>query len=366
MRIVLTGGGTGGHIVPLVVVAKKIKEKAADAEFVFIGPKGELEEKLMGEAGIPTKALMAGKIRRYFSFWHFWDPIKMFLGIFQALWHLLIHMPDAIFSKGGYASFPVVFAGWVYRIPILTHESDSVPGLANSIIGKFSNRVAVSYPEAAKEFPAAQVLLTGNPLREDIHRGDAGKARRMFALNESKKTIFVYGGSQGSRTVNNKIIELLPELLRKFQVIHQTGTSHLEEVKRKAGELGIKAGHDGYYLLGFIGEELKDILAAADLIISRAGANSISEIAANAKPAILIPIHQSANNHQGMNAYSIARTGGCIVLEESNLGENMLLSKINEIADNENTRRVLAENIRGFYHADAADKIAEGILGMIR
>lgn len=366
MRIVLTGGGTGGHLFPLAAVAEKIKEKRFDAEFLFIGPDGKMENQIMGRYNIPIKNIKVGKMRRYFSLMNFVDFFKVIAGVFQSLWILLRYMPDVIFSKGGYASFPVVFVGWLYRIPILIHDSDATPGMANSVLGKFADRVAVSYPEAEREFPADQVVLTGNPIRLDIASGDIQKANELFHLSPQRKTIFVYGGSQGSKIINDKIIDLLPELLRKYQVIHQTGDKNFEEASRRAGELGIKAGHDGYYPVAFIGDELKDILAVSDLVISRAGANSISEIAANSKPAILIPIEKSANNHQRMNAYSVARIGGCIVLEEGNLGGNLLLSRINEILDDENLKNKLSENIRKFYHPEATDRLADGILGLVK
>lgn len=366
MKIILTGGGTGGHILPLIAVAKKIKEQAPDAEFLFMGPRGKLEKELMDGAGIPTKAVMVGKMRRYFSLLNFLDFFKMPVGVLQALWILLIEMPDIIFSKGGYASVPAVVAGWIYRIPILIHESDSVPGLANEILGKLSDRVAVSYPEAEKNFSSAQVVLTGNPLREDIAAGDPDAARKMFGFSEAKKIIFVWGGSQGAKSINDKTVNILPELLRKYYVIHQTGEKSFEDTKRRAGELGIKAGHGGYCPVAFIGDELKHILAAADLIISRAGANSISEIAANGKPAIIIPISKFSNGHQLENAFSLAKMEACIVLEESNLGENLFLSRIEEIMNNEELRKKLSENIKNFYHADAAERIAEGILSMIK
>lgn len=366
MRIVLTGGGSGGHLMPLVTVAEKIKEKHPDAEFLFMGPKGKLEDLIIGGAGIPARQILSGKMRRYFSFWNFLDMLKIPLGFFQSLWVLLEYMPDAIFSKGGYACLPVVLAGWLYRIPILIHESDSVIGLANSMLGKFATRVAVSYPEAEKEFPDSQVVLTGNPIRSDITLGDRIRARQAFSLSESKKVIFVCGGSQGAKSLNDKIVTILPELLKKYQVIHQTGESNFEDVVRKAGELGIKAGREGYHPIAFIGEELKDIYAATDLVITRASANFLSEIAANGKPAIAIPLESSANGHQKMNAYSIARMGGCVVLEENNLGEHMLLEKIDEIMNDEALKKSLSENIRQFYHADAAYKIAEGVVGMIK
>ncbi|MFZ2188638.1 MAG: undecaprenyldiphospho-muramoylpentapeptide beta-N-acetylglucosaminyltransferase [Candidatus Moraniibacteriota bacterium] len=366
MRIILAGGGTGGHLTPLVAVARKIREKVPEVEFYFIGPKGKLEDDIMGQENIPIRNIQTGKLRRYFSFRNILDFFKIPLGIVKSMWLLLVLMPDAIFSKGGYASFPVVVAGWLYRIPILIHESDSNPGLANSMLGKFSQRVAVAYPEAEKYFPAAQVVLTGNPLSATIDKGDVNRARQVFGLTESKKVIYVTGGSQGARSINEKILRILPQLLYKYQIIHQTGESNFKEVVRMAGELGFKAGREGYYPVAFIKENIEDIFAVADLVISRGSATTISEIAANKKPAILIPLETSASDHQRMNAYSLARIGGCVVMEENNMGEHMLLEKIDEIMDNETLRNSLSANIGTFYHPDAAEKIADGILGMIK
>ncbi len=366
MRIILTGGGTGGHLTPLVAVAKKIQEKVPEAEFYFIGPKGRLEDDIIGRENIPIRNIMTGKLRRYFSFQNIIDFFKIPFGVLKSMWLLFVLMPDAIFSKGGSASFPVVVVGWLYRIPILIHESDSNPGLANSMLGKLSTRVAVSYLEAEKYFPAAQVVLTGNPLREGIDKGSAEKARQFLGFTESRKVIFVWGGSQGAKSINDRIVRLLPQLLHKYQVVHQTGENNFEEVGRMAGELGYKAGHAGYYAVPFLKEELVDVLAAADLVISRAGSTSIAEIAANKKPAIIVPLETSASDHQRMNAYSLARIGGCVVMEENNMGENMLLEKIDEIMNNNELRNKLAENIGTFYHPDAAEKIADGILGMIK
>lgn len=365
MRIVLTGGGTGGHLTPLVAVAKKIREKVPEAEFLFIGPKGKLEDEIMGRENIPIRNIPVGKLRRYFSLANLIDPFRVLGGIFKSLWLLLFHMPDAVFSKGGYASFPVVVAAWVYRIPVMIHESDSNPGLANSMLGKFADRVAVAYPEAEKYFPAAQVVLTGNPLREDINQGDAARARQSLGFTESRKTIFIWGGSQGAKSINERVLRILPQLMHKYQVIHQTGENNFEEVERMAGELGFKVGHDGYYAAPFFREDLKDILAVSDLVISRAGSTSIAEIAANRKPAIIIPLESSAGDHQRMNAYSLARIGGCIVMEENNMGEHMLLEKIDEILSDEALAKRLADNIATFYHPDATERIAQGILGMI-
>lgn len=366
MKIVLTGGGTGGHLMPLITVAQKIKQQSPETEFIFMGPADPMEKNLIGSTGIKIVNIMSGKMRRYISGYNFLDFFKIPLGIFQALYYLLVYMPDAVFSKGGYASLPVVIAAWAYRIPVMIHESDANPGLANSMLSKFAERVAVSYSEAEKYFPAKQVVLTGNPVRDDIATGDPQKAREMFHLLESKKVIAILGGSQGSRNINNRILAILPELLHKYQIIHQTGENNLEEVERIAGEIGIKAGHQGYFPLAFYGDEIKEIMAVADLVISRAGANTLSEIAACGKPAIIIPLSTAANNHQRLNAYSLAQNGSCMVLEETNLGEHMLLEKIEEMMNDDELRNKMSRNIKVFYHPDAATRIAEGVLGMIK
>jgi len=364
MRIVLTGGGTGGHLFPLVAVAKKLKEKrGSDIEFLYLGPSQKMEKEIMKRENIKAKRIISGKMRRYFSPFNFTDMLKIPVGFIQSLWELFVFMPDAVFSKGGYAAIPVVLAAWVYRIPILSHESDAIPGIANKILGKFSNWIAVSYPSAQKYFLKSKVVITGNPIREEIVQGSSEAARKRFNLIESKPVILVMGGSQGAFRINQDIVKILPELLRQAQIIHQTGEKTFEETKRLAAEAGIKAGRRGYHPIPFMQiDDLKNALAVADLIISRAGANSIANIAAARKPAILIPLPTAANNHQQMNAYEIARIGGALVLEESNLGENMLLGKIEKILGDENLRRNMARKISAFYHPEAADKIAEGLI----
>jgi len=363
MRVVLTGGGTGGHIFPLVAVAQSVKEKDSQAEFLFLGPKGKLERNTMTEYKIKTKYVMSGKARRYFSFLNFVDIFKFPFGIAQALWHLLWFMPDVVFSKGGHAAVPVVIAAWIYQIPILTHESDSIPGMANRIIGKFSQRIAISYPRAKRYFVESKLLLTGNPVRKGINQGDRNVFFEKLGLTESKPVIFVSGGSQGAQGINEAIAKSLPELLKRVQIIHQTGENNYKTAIHQAREVGIKEGHEGYFPFPFFDfEDMRNVYAVADLVISRAGANSISEVAANNKAVILIPLSSAANNHQSMNAYALAEVGGAIVLEENNLGKHMLIQKVDKILHEENFATKLVENIGGFYHPDAADKIAEGLI----
>jgi len=364
MRILLTGGGTGGHIFPLVAVARKLREKLGeDVELLCVGSGSEIEKETMKAEGIPAKYIFAGKMRRYFSALNFVDFFKIPIGLIQSLFILLRFMPDAVFSKGGYVSVPVVIAAWMYRIPVIIHESDATPGTANKILAKFSTKIAVSYPSTQSYFEASKTAIIGNPVRDGINEGNKDEARKTFGFSESRPVILVLGGSQGSEVINEAIIRILPKLIQHTQIIHQTGGKNYEKVLHQAGEQGIKAGRGGYYAAPFLDfEKLKQAYAVSDLVISRAGANIIAEIAANAKPNILIPLEHSAQDHQRMNAYEIAKAGGTLVLEESNLGENIFLEKIEKILFSEELKQNMSQNISAFYHPQAAEYIAEGLI----
>ncbi len=364
MRIILTGGGTGGHLTPLVAVADKIKAKLGpEAEILYVGSGAEMEKKIMTENGIPFKFVISGKMRRYFSFQNFVDIFKIPIGFVQSLWMLLRFMPDVIFSKGGYVAVPIVLAGWIYRIPIMIHESDSAPGLANQFLAKFADRIAVAYPSAEQYFPKEKTALVGNPIRFQVTDGDAIMLRQELNFTQSRKTLLVLGGSQGSKIINEAIIRVLPQLLQHFQIIHQTGQDLFESAIAEAAIMGVKNGHGGYYAAPFLNaNKLRDAFALSDLVISRAGATFITEIAANGKPVILIPISESANDHQRMNAYALAQIGAAIVLEESNLGEHILLEKINHILTNDELCQSMTEKIKTFYHPTAAEVVANSII----
>jgi UDP-N-acetylglucosamine--N-acetylmuramyl-(pentapeptide) pyrophosphoryl-undecaprenol N-acetylglucosamine transferase len=368
MRIALTGGGTGGHIFPIVAVVEKIKDlrkESGELEFLFLGPNGELEKKAMEREFIPAKRIQCGKLRRYFSFLTLSDfAIKIPVGIVQSLWHLLVFMPEVVFAKGGYVSFPVVVAAWIYRIPVILHESDATPGLANQILSRFAKRIAVSFSGSEAFFPERKVFLSGNPIRDELAKGSKEEAMKKFALNPERKTILAMGGSQGARTINHVVLAALPKLLKKWQVIHITGEKEYESVVQEAGKIGIKAGHGGYLPFPFLWEDMPLAFSVADLVISRAGANALAEIAANAKPSIIIPIEGSANKHQEQNAFVFSQAGAAIVLEQGNLGENLFLEKIESILEDNELSFELKERVKKFYNPKAAEIIAGEIIKM--
>jgi len=223
--------------------------------------------------------------------------------------------------------------------------------------------VAVSFPGAANFFSPGKVVITGSPIREELTKGSKEEALKFFQFSGNKKIILIMGGSQGARVINEAILHILDRLVRKYDIIHQTGSADYENVVREAGKLGIKAGHlSGYYPCAFLKEEIAHALAAADLVVSRAGANAISEIAANGKPSIIIPIKSSANNHQELNAYALSESGAAVVLNQDNLGENILLEKIEEVCSSGELQFEMSERIKKFHNPDAAEKIAEEIL----
>ena len=368
MRVILTGGGTGGHLTPLIAIAHELKRKIGpELKLLYIGSGAQMEKQIMLENDIPAKFVLSGKIRRYFSFMNFVDFLKLPIGFFQSLWILAWFTPDVVFSKGGYVAVPIVLAAWIYRIPIIIHESDSAPGIANQFLAKFADRIAVAYPSAEQYFPKEKTALVGNPIRYEVTQGEPVILRRQLGFTESKKTILILGGSQGSQVINDAIIKILPKLLQHYQIIHQTGQENFDDVIKEAAFMGIKSGHEGYYATPFMNaNQLRDAFALCDLVISRAGATFITEIAANGKPAILIPIAHSANDHQRMNAYALAHIGAGVVLEESNLGEHILIKEIESILSDENLMRGMVEKIKTFYHPNATEIIANSIIEIAR
>lgn len=365
LRIVLTGGVSGGHTFPLLAVAQSLRAKYPEPiEFLFIGAKGKIEIEAMAEASIPAKYITSGKWRRYFSFKNFLDLFKLPFGFLQALWHLLWFMPDVVFSKGGSASVPVVLAAWLYRIPVLLHDSDAAAGLANRLSAHFVDRIAIAYETARAFFPAEKTALTGNPLRIELTQGNVADGLDTFSLHPNAALLLVLGGSQGAQAINEHLLAVLPALLEKgYQIVHVTGTNNFEAVVEATKSYGLDTEKGPYRPLPFVqAHDLANLYAAAQVVLSRAGAGTIAELAANKKACILVPLKSAANDEQRMNAYELAETGAVKVLEEANLTEHIVLENLEELLTNKELREKMGEALFSFYHPEAADHIAEGLI----
>jgi len=314
---------------------------------------------LVGDSGDGFGSLIHSKASNYWTK-NLIDFLKIPLGFCQALWQLFWLMPNVIFSKGGYGSVPVVLAAWVFRIPVLIHESDAVPGLANRFSAKLASRIAISFAETNKFFPAAKTALTGNPVREELQSSDPTQARTIFGLIGAKPLLLVLGGSQGAQPLNEVVLNALQHLLARCEIIHQCGVNNFEGIKQlfKGREWP-----EGYYLIPFLDEnQLRAAYAAADLIISRAGAGSISEIAALSKPSIIIPLPNSAADHQTKNALDFSQSGAAIILEQVNLTPHLLQNEIFSLLDKPDVLKQMGEKARQFARPQASKEIAQEVL----
>jgi UDP-N-acetylglucosamine--N-acetylmuramyl-(pentapeptide) pyrophosphoryl-undecaprenol N-acetylglucosamine transferase len=337
MKILFCGGGTAGHIMPLIAVAREIRKIYPDKNlhFSYLGPRDEFGSLLLTQEGIAVKRILAGKVRRYFNPVSFLQNIfdvffKIPIGIIQSFFYIFIFAPDAILCKGGYGALPAAIAGWILRVPIFLHESDVIAGSANKFLSRLALEVFVSFaPKIMENLPKNKMIFVGNPVRREILEGNWQEAQEYFKLTGEKPVILVMGGSQGAQRINYVILEILPELLLDFEIIHQCGEKNFKQMQTES-KIMIKAGMEKYYhLCSFLKEEeLKLAYAASLAAVCRAGGNSIFELAALGKPSILIPLKESAQNHQSKNAYTYAESGGCLVIEENNLTPHFLLEKI--------------------------------------
>lgn len=375
MKIVLTGGGTGGHFYPLIAVAEDLRvrireEHIIQAKLYYAGTKPYDTEALF-ENDITFIKVSAGKIRRYFSFLTLVDMFNVFIGFFQALWFLFRTYPDVIFSKGGYASVPVVLAGALLRIPIIMHESDAKPGRASLLTARFARYIAVSFPEVASLFPKnvqSKIALTGTPIRFSLRVLSAEGIEELEHYDSSLPLVLILGGSQGSQKINEAIVEALPLILPKAQVIHQTGEKNVEFVQSLSKViLGNSPLMSRYHLFPYLSPlTLKKAAARANVIVTRAGMASISEIAMWKKPAIIIPIPETISHDQVTNAYTYAKTGGAVVIEESNLSSGILANEVTRIALDENLQKTMGEKGHTFAKEDAGRTIADAIITIVK
>ena len=370
-KILLTGGGSGGHIYPLLAVAESFKKIPENVELFYLGPVCSFREEFE-KLGIKKHTLASSKLRRYFSLANFFDIPKFILSVFQALFRLYFLMPDIIFSKGGPGSLAVILAARFYLIPVVIHESDSVASLTNRFSSALAKKIFISFENAARFFPKKKTKLTGNPIRAELFEGhlEQNKAKIKLGFNPQEPLLLILGGSQGALQINNFILENLETLLQTAQVHHQAGVNNFEETKQTSSSIlkSLDQSLQKRYLLtgNFNSEELKHALNAADLVISRAGAGAIYEIAAFNKPSILIPLSGSANNHQRNNAYEYAENGAACVIEEENFKINIILIQIKNILRDQNLMQVMTEATQKFSKTDAAAVIAKEILELVK
>lgn len=368
MRILLTGSGGGGHIIPLIAVVKELKTLANkigifDLEFMYLGPKIEEEfsRQLLTKEGIKIKFIRAYKLRRYFSIHNFIDIINIPIGFFQSIFIILLFMPKIVFSKGGYGSVPVVIVSWLYFIPVIIHESDAIPGKANILNSKFAKKILVGFSKALKYFPVNKTAVVGNPVRLELLEGDIIKAKEKFSITSDKLVILIMGGSQGAQKINDVILNTLPELIKKYEIIHLTGEKNYKQVAQEAQVMIPKNFEMFYHGYPSLKNEIKDAYAASSIIISRSGASSIFEIALIGKPNILIPLKNSAGDHQRENAYEIDKFKGTIVLEEDNLTPHILLTSIDRLIKDKNLSEEMSKSLKIFSTPKAAENIAKEI-----
>ena len=369
MKILLTGGGSGGHFYPIIAVAQSIntiarEQKLIDVKLYYMAPQ-PYDERLLYENNITFIKTSAGKLRRYFSLLNIIDIFRTGVGSIKAIWQLYWLYPDVVFGKGGYVSYPALFAAWFLRIPVVIHESDSVPGKVNKWAAGFARRIAVSYPDAAEFFVKDKVAFTGNPVREELTHPVRDGSHEFLHLDKNLPVLLFLGGSQGAQLINQVLLDALPRLVEKYQIIHQTGKANFDFVKSTAAAVLLTSEFKSRYqpLEHLNSLTLRMAAGIADLIISRAG-STVFEIAIWGVPAILIPITETNGDHQRMNAYSYARTGAAVVVEENNLTPNLLRLEIDRLIENEADRIKMKKAAQNFARLDSAHLIAQEILNI--
>jgi len=353
MRILLTGGGTAGHAWPIILVAKSLL-KNKRTQLLYVGSRQGVEKYLTKDSGIPFRSIFVGKRRSYWSFSNYWDLFKTFLGIIQALFIILSFRPDVIFAKGGYVTVPIIFWLGFFKIPLVIHESDVIIGRANLWAARRATKICLGFPieyysQSLQKNPNLsldKLIYTGIPVHSDFTQTPVQIGKRLKLL--------VTGGSQGSSKINNLISEILADLLKKYEVFHIAGKRDFPKLE--------KINHKDYHVYEFTAH-MPRLMRDADLVISRSGANTLAEIAASSKPAILIPLEIAAGGHQIANAQVFAKNNAAVVLSEENLTASSLGAIIDNLMSDENLRKLLGHHAHRFYQPQSVEEIIDTIFG---
>lgn len=376
MRIVLTGGGTGGHLMPFGPLVDSLRRTFAESqtqlpkrlipqylEIDFVGVVNEYARAFFAERGVATYHVPSGKLRRYASGLTVLDLLfRLPIGVLLGLIRLYVLMPDVVISLGGYGSIPTVLAAAFFRIPILIHELDAVPGLANRKLFSRASAITVGFATAIGKLGKGKykATATGTPVRDDLHRLSRSEARRSFGIDDQERVLLVMGGSQGAKQINEIVLHILPQLILEVTVIHLTGKENFQAVSTVAGELLAQSSRKEKYLpFPYLGEKMALALVACDCLVSRAGANSLAEIATLRKPSLIIPLDGSAQDHQRANAQVFEAAGAALVLDPTNLSKNLFENNLKRLLDERETQEQLRENLASLDHPEAAGKISD-------
>jgi len=351
----LAGGGTGGHIFPNIAIAKglnkKFGRKKKELKTLYVGSLFGPERAIAKQQKVPFVGIFAGKLRRYISIKTILDLIFIPIGIFQSFFIVLFFRPQVIFSKGGYVSFPVVIAAWILRKKIVAHESDSIPGLTNRRIAKMANKICITYETSANFFPKGKSVLTGIPLRESLAFNDPDKGLKFLGFNKKLPLVLVIGGSQGAQQINELVAAALPQLLEVCQIVHLCGNGKKTEHKLP------KKLQPRYQQYEFLTSELKDIYAAATLVVSRSGANTLAEIQYFQKPSVLIPLESAANNHQHENAFYCTEKGLSDVFTETEITPEIFAYRITSLLEDKKRLKEMEQKLKANKLPDATTEI---------
>jgi len=366
MRILFTGGGSGGHIFPIIAIKREIDLIANnDVLFQFVGGETFVKEAL-SEEGIPQKKIITTKWRRYFSFKNFLDILKFPFSLLQAAFYIWLFMPDVIFSKGGPGSFAVVLVGWFYQIPIVIHESDSVPGSTSKLSSPAARKIAISFEESEDFFSKKykrKLVFTGNPVRQKLFYGSREKAIKNFNLTGKRKIILIMGGSQGSAQINSLFLDAILKYIEKYEIIHICGSNNFKNIDLFTRGALEDEQRVFYHLYPSLDEEqLADAYQVSDLVISRAGAGAIFELAALEKPSILIPLQGGAQEHQSKNAQCFKKYEATVLIEGCNVTPNFIFGRASQIIENKKIIQEMKNGCKKFAIPDAAKKVANVIL----
>jgi len=374
MKILFTGGGSAGHIFPIVAITREMRmiHPQKDLEIFYLGPKDDFGPRFLSDEGIKVKTVFSGKIRRYWTLESVLLNIidiffKIPIGCLQSFFWIFFLTPDIIFSKGGHGSLPAVLSSWLLGARVFLHESDASPGLVNRLTSKLAIEIFLSFPARSTEFfPQDKTICIGNPIRKELLNGSKEKAKQMFKLTGEKPVILIIGGSQGAQRINDMLLLILPKILGEFELLHQCGERNFNQVRAEAGVMiGKDKEKEKYYHLFpfFKEEELANAYAVADIVVSRAGASSIFEIAAAGKPSILIPLPEAAQDHQVKNAYVYREYGATMIFEETEgLSPHFFLERLQYLISRPRHLAEMAQKAKDFSKPDAAFIIASYLI----